>query len=76
MRNRGQSPISQGGGGDENRALTPISPERGYKDLHEHLDELRRLGLLLTIDRPIDKDSELQPLVRWQFDGGMEEAAR
>ena len=24
--------------------------ERGYKDLHEHLDELRRLGLLLTID--------------------------
>jgi 4-hydroxy-3-polyprenylbenzoate decarboxylase len=50
--------------------------DRGYKDLHEHLDELRRLGLLLTVDRPIDKDSELHPLVRWQFVGGMEEAAR
>ncbi len=50
--------------------------KRGYKDLHEHLDELRRLGLLLTIERPIDKDSELHPLVRWQFVGGMEEAAR
>ncbi len=49
---------------------------RGYKDLHEHLDELRRLGLLLTIDRPIDKDSELHPLVRWQFVGGIDEAAR
>jgi UbiD family decarboxylase len=49
---------------------------RGYRDLHEHLDELRRLGLLLTIERPIDKDSELHPLVRWQFVGGMEEAAR
>src|SRR5260221_8509473 len=50
--------------------------KRGYKDLHEHLDELRRLGLLLTIDRPVDKDSELHPLVRWQFVGGMEEAER
>jgi 4-hydroxy-3-polyprenylbenzoate decarboxylase len=50
--------------------------DRGYPDLHEHLDELRRRGLLLTIDRPIDKDSELHPLVRWQFVGGMEEAAR
>src|SRR5712671_2934421 len=49
---------------------------RGYPDLHEHLDALRRRGLLLTIDRPIDKDAELHPLVRWQFVGGMAEAAR
>ena len=33
-------------------------------------------GLLLTIDRPIDKDAELHPLVRWQFVGGMDEAER
>jgi UbiD family decarboxylase len=49
---------------------------RGYADLHEHLDLLRQEGLLLTIDRPIDKDSELHPLVRWQYVGGIEEDAR
>src|SRR6266511_75501 len=50
--------------------------KRGYPDLHEHLEELKRRGLLLTIDRPVDKDSELHPLVRWQFVGGMDEAER
>src|SRR6266404_8749583 len=49
---------------------------RGYRDLHEHLEELKRRGLLLTIDRPVDKDAELHPLVRWQFVGGMDEAER
>jgi UbiD family decarboxylase len=47
-----------------------------YADLHEHLDALKAAGLLLTIDRPIDKDAELHPLVRWQFVGGMEEHER
>ncbi|MBM3486248.1 MAG: UbiD family decarboxylase [Alphaproteobacteria bacterium] len=51
-------------------------PKRGYRDLHEHLDQLKKEGLLLTIDRPIDKDSELHPLVRWQFVGGMDEGER
>jgi UbiD family decarboxylase len=49
---------------------------RGYADLHEHLAELEKRGLLLRIDRPIDKDAELHPLVRWQFVGGMDEAER
>jgi UbiD family decarboxylase len=49
---------------------------RGYPDLHEHLDALKAKNLLLTIDRPIDKDSELHPLVRWQFVGGLAEAQR
>ena len=52
------------------------SATAGYPDFHEHLDELRRRGLLQVIDRPIDKDSELHPLVRWQFVGGMAEAER
>ena len=47
---------------------------RGYPDLHEHLEELKKRGLLLTISRAVDKDSELHPLVRWQFVGGMDEA--
>ncbi len=50
--------------------------KRGYADLHEHLAALEARGLLLTIDRPIDKDAELHPLVRWQFVGGMAEADR
>ena len=50
--------------------------KRGYPDLHEHLEALKQQGLLLTIDRPIDKDAELHPLVRWQFVGGIEEHER
>ena len=50
--------------------------KRGYADLHEHLAALKEQGLLLTIDRPIDKDAELHPLVRWQFVGGIEEHER
>ncbi len=50
--------------------------ERDYPDLHEHLQELDRQGLLLTIDRPIDKDAEMHPLVRWQYVGGIAEHER
>ena len=50
--------------------------ERGYPDLHEHLEALKQQGLLLTIDRPIDKDAEMHPLVRWQYVGGITEHER
>ncbi len=40
-------------------------------DLQTHLRDLEEQGLLLRIDRPINKDTELHPLVRWQFLGGM-----
>ncbi len=50
--------------------------ERPYRDLHEHLQALKDEGLLLTVDRQIDKDSEMHPLVRWQFVGGLDEADR
>jgi len=45
-------------------------------DFQEHLQRLEAEGLLLRIDRTIDKDSELHPLVRWQFQGGLSEDAR
>ncbi len=57
-------------------AGAPRDSKRGYPDLHEHLEELKKRGLLLTIERPIDKDSELHPLVRWQYVGGVEEHER
>jgi 4-hydroxy-3-polyprenylbenzoate decarboxylase len=53
-----------------------LAPERGYADLHEHLRALDKAGLLVTVDRPIDKDTEMHPLVRWQFRGGIEEPDR
>src|ERR1700690_2747744 len=49
---------------------------RRYRDLHEHLQVLQKRGLVRTIERPIDKDSELHPLVRWQFVGGLDEDNR
>lgn len=51
-------------------------PAHGYRDLHQHIEELDRRGLLQRITLPIDKDSELHPLVRWQFVGGMAEKDR
>ena len=49
---------------------------RGYRNLHDHLEALDGAGLLRTIDAPVNKDSELGPLVRWQFRGGIPEAER
>ncbi|MEY5022654.1 MAG: 3-octaprenyl-4-hydroxybenzoate carboxy-lyase, partial [Pseudomonadota bacterium] len=43
--------------------------QTGYPDLQDHLETLKQRGLLQVIDHPIDKDSELHPLVRWQFVG-------
>ena len=45
-------------------------------DLQQHLADLEAAGLLVRIDRPINKDTELIPLVRWQFVGGMPEDQR
>jgi UbiD family decarboxylase len=51
-------------------------PKRGYRDLQEHLAELDKAGLLRTVDRAINKDTEMHPLVRWQFRGGIPESDR
>src|SRR5580692_8348198 len=46
------------------------------RDFQEHLARLEARGLLTRIDRPINKDTELHPLARWQFQGGLPEAER
>ena len=48
----------------------------GYPDFHEHLKKLDEAGLLTTIDEPVNKDTQLHPLVRWQFRGGIPEEER
>ncbi len=40
-------------------------------DLQEHLVDLEARGLLTRIDHPVNKDTELHPLVRLQFIGGI-----
>ncbi len=50
--------------------------KRNYADFHDHVRSLEAAGLLVTIDTPINKDTEMHPLVRWQFRGGIPEAER
>src|SRR5215211_488966 len=45
-------------------------------DFQQHLTTLEAHGLVTRIDRPIDKNTELHPLVRWQFQGGLAEDQR
>jgi len=47
-----------------------------FRDLREHLEALDKAGLLVKIDEAINKDTELMPLVRWQFRGLAEEERR
>ena len=53
-----------------------MSPANGYyRDLRDHIKALADKGLLVEIDRVVNKDSELHPLVRLQF-RGLPEAKR
>jgi 4-hydroxy-3-polyprenylbenzoate decarboxylase len=58
-----------------NRA-PPRENVRPRFDFQAHLADLEAQGLLTRIDRPINKDTELHPLVRWQFLGGIPEDQR
>jgi 4-hydroxy-3-polyprenylbenzoate decarboxylase len=68
-------------GSSVERALAPYLPTgaregRAYADLHEHVAALAQAGLLLVVDRPVNKDTEIHPLVRWQYRGGIAEEQR
>ena len=47
-----------------------------YKNLEEYIRALDREGLLYRVKRPINKDTEMHPLVRWQFRGLGEDQRR
>ena len=53
-----------------------IETQGAPRDLQEHIARLEAKGLLTRIGRPINKDTELHPLARWQFQGGLDEADR
>ena len=49
---------------------------RSYTNLREHLEKLEQKGLLVRVKREINKDTELHPLVRWQFRSNIPESER
>jgi len=50
--------------------------KRSYSNLNEHLERLQAAGQLYTVERSINKDTEMHPLVRWQFRGSIPEQDR
>ena len=68
-------PAAAKSAGKAARASAPTLA-RTYPDLHDHIAALDAAGMLITVDRPINKDTEMHPLVRWQFRGGIEEKDR
>jgi UbiD family decarboxylase len=63
---------------DQSADLRGARPTRAGPrlDFQDHLDDLEAAGLIQRIDTPINKDTELHPLVRWQFVGGVPEDKR
>ena len=56
--------------------MTSPQPRNISLDLQSHLADLEKRGLLVRIDAEINKDTELHPLVRCQFVGGVAEGER
>ena len=54
----------------------PSNEMNRYQDLRGHIDALKEHGLLVQVRNPINKDTELQPLVRLQFRGLSEDQRR
>jgi 4-hydroxy-3-polyprenylbenzoate decarboxylase len=49
---------------------------RKYVDMRGHLKNLEAKGLLKRVTRVMNKDTEIHPLVRWQYRGGLSDAQR
>jgi UbiD family decarboxylase len=64
------------GSASKTRPSRRAAVKRAYPDLHDHLRTLEERGLLIRVDRAINKDTEMHPLVRWQFRGGIAEKDR
>jgi 4-hydroxy-3-polyprenylbenzoate decarboxylase len=81
MARRAEAPMDDRAAGRAVSALEryrdgPPRHPRSYPDLHEHVLALARAGLLVVVDEPINKDTEMHPLVRWQYRGGIAEPER
>jgi UbiD family decarboxylase len=54
---------------EANKAKPQDKSVRPFRDIREYLAELGRQDLLITVNRLMNKDTEIMPLVRWQFRG-------
>src|SRR5262249_19620918 len=54
----------------------PPQHPRSYPDLHEHVLALARAGLLVAVDEPVNKDTEMTPLAPWHYPVGRTEPER
>src|SRR5580704_6662833 len=61
---------------DVTRGTAATQRTRPRLDFQKHLADLEARGLLIRIDHPVNKDTELHPLVRLQFLGGIPESER
>src|ERR1700753_147522 len=61
---------------DLTRSAAAAQRVRPRLDFQEHIADLEARGLVTRIDHPVNKDTELHPLVRLQFIGGIPEAER
>src|SRR3977135_2450963 len=60
-----------------NKAATSAQETAGPpEDFQQHLGRLECRALRSRSDPPINKDTELHPLARWQFQGGLAESER
>jgi hypothetical protein len=57
------------GEGTTNKAEPQVKSGPNYRDIREYLAELDRQDLLIHVKRIMNKDTEIMPLVRWQFRG-------
>ena len=57
-------------------ARPTTTSHRIAQDFQDHLADLEARGLVVRVDRPINKDTELHPLARWQFQGAVPEEKR
>ena len=48
---------------------SPTASQTSYRDVREYLTELERRKLLRRVTRKTNKDTEVMPIVRWQFRG-------
>ena len=49
---------------------------RKYVDMRGHIKNLEAKGLLKRVKREMNKDTEIHPLVRWQYRGGLKDSER
>ena len=49
---------------------------RKYVDMRGHIKNLEAKGLLKRVKRVMNKDTEIHPLVRWQYRGGLRDSER